>query len=170
MGQVVFLRGVNVGGHRTFRPSMLAKELAQYDVVNVGAAGTYVVRGRIDPASLRAEILGRLPFEAELMICPEREILALAEGKVFKGEPEGNDIRRFISVLATLPSTPPSLPLTLPDGASWEVKVVGVAGRYAFSLQRAGGKLYPNEVVEKAFGVAATSRNWNTIDRIRSFC
>ncbi len=39
MALVVFLRGVNVGGHRTFRPSLLARALSRYDVVNVGAAG-----------------------------------------------------------------------------------------------------------------------------------
>ncbi len=56
MAVVVFLRGVNVGGHRTFRPSLLAKELHDYDVVNVGAAGTFVVRkpGR-SQAALRAK-------------------------------------------------------------------------------------------------------------------
>ena len=32
MALIVFLRGVNVGGHRTFRPSILARELSQYDV------------------------------------------------------------------------------------------------------------------------------------------
>lgn len=44
MALVVFLRGVNVGGHRTFRPRDLARKLRDYDVVNVGAAGTFVVR------------------------------------------------------------------------------------------------------------------------------
>jgi len=44
MALIVFLRAVNVGGHKTFRPSLLAKELSGYDVVNVGAAGTFVVR------------------------------------------------------------------------------------------------------------------------------
>ena len=44
MALVAPLRGVNVGGHRTFRPSILARELGDYDVVNVGAAGTFVVR------------------------------------------------------------------------------------------------------------------------------
>ena len=37
MALVVFLRGVNVGGHRTFRPSLLAKELSDLDLVNIGA-------------------------------------------------------------------------------------------------------------------------------------
>jgi hypothetical protein len=44
MALVVFIRGVNVGGHRTFRPSVLARGLSDYGVVNVGAAGTFVVR------------------------------------------------------------------------------------------------------------------------------
>ena len=38
MALVVFLRGVNVGGHRTFRPTVLAKQLRHLDAVNIGAA------------------------------------------------------------------------------------------------------------------------------------
>src|SRR5437879_13569813 len=44
MALIVFFRGINVGGHRAFRPSLLAKELGIYDAVNVGAAGTLVIR------------------------------------------------------------------------------------------------------------------------------
>jgi hypothetical protein len=49
MALVVFLRGVNVGGHKAFRPSALAGALADFDVVNVGASGTFEEskRGRI---------------------------------------------------------------------------------------------------------------------------
>jgi len=39
---IVFLRGVNVGGHRRFRPSMLARELSDYDVVNVGDGKAFI--------------------------------------------------------------------------------------------------------------------------------
>ena len=52
MTLVVFLRGVNVGGYKTFRPSLLAKELAEFDVVNIGAAGTFVVRKPISQANI----------------------------------------------------------------------------------------------------------------------
>jgi hypothetical protein len=69
MALVVFLRGVNVGGHRTFRPSLLAKELSHLDIVNIGAAGTFVVRNRISHATLRAELAKRLPFETAVVIC-----------------------------------------------------------------------------------------------------
>jgi uncharacterized protein (DUF1697 family) len=46
MALVVLLRGVNVGGHKTFRPKRLAERLRDLDVVNIGAAGTFVVRRR----------------------------------------------------------------------------------------------------------------------------
>lgn len=87
MAWVVFLRGANVGGHRKFQPSTLAKELADLGVVNVGAAGTFVVRGKIGPALLRNEILRRLPFKTELMICPAREIIDLGLGGAFAPDP-----------------------------------------------------------------------------------
>jgi hypothetical protein len=35
MALIVLFRGINVGGHRAFRPSVLAKELGIYDAVNV---------------------------------------------------------------------------------------------------------------------------------------
>ena len=60
MASVVFFRAVNVGGHQKFQPSVLAKKLANFGVVNVGAAGTLVVRKPVNQAALRAEILRRL--------------------------------------------------------------------------------------------------------------
>jgi uncharacterized protein (DUF1697 family) len=64
MALVVFLRGINVGGHRRFRPSILAKELCGFDVVNVGVAGTLVVFRPGSRTKLRVELARKLPFEA----------------------------------------------------------------------------------------------------------
>ena len=165
MALVVFLRGVNVGGHKTFRPSVLARELSDLDVLNVGAAGTFVIRKAISQETVRAELLRKLPFTAEFMICPSRDILALASGEPFVNEPSGQGVSRFVSVLAKRPRTLPPLPIRQPAGEAWQVKVIGVTGRFAFSVHRRLGRtfVYPNEVVEKNFGVAATTRNWNTI-------
>jgi uncharacterized protein (DUF1697 family) len=44
MALVVFLKDVNVGGHKTIRPNVLASRLAKLGVNNVGATGTFVVR------------------------------------------------------------------------------------------------------------------------------
>ncbi len=78
---VVFLRGVNVGGHRTFRPSILARELSDYDVVNVGAAGTFVVRKPGCRAKFRAALLRKLPFQAEVVLCDGEWLLRVIASK-----------------------------------------------------------------------------------------
>ena len=56
---------------------MLAARLKHLDVVNIGAAGTFVVRRPGSRARLRAELTRRLPFDAHVMICEGREIVAL---------------------------------------------------------------------------------------------
>src|SRR6202051_2659916 len=77
MALVVLLRGVNVGGHRTFRPTTLVDQLKHLDAVNIGAAGTFVIRRPVSQAQLRAELASKLPFDAEVMICQGREIVRL---------------------------------------------------------------------------------------------
>ena len=69
MASVIFFRAVNVGGHQKFQPSQLAKELVPFGVVNIGAAGTFVVRENVSPAKLQNEISSGVPFKPELMIC-----------------------------------------------------------------------------------------------------
>lgn len=167
MALVAFLRGVNVGGHRTFQPSVLAKELAEFDVVNVGAAGTFVVRKTISQSKLRTEILRRLPFKAEIMICPGSDIINLASSDPFENEAAGPDIVRFVSVLAKRPRVLPALPLSLPPGDEWLLKIVAVDGRFAFGMYKRVMRViaYLSQL-EKHLGVSATTRNWNTITAI----
>jgi len=131
MTHVVFLRGVNVGGYKTFQPSVLAKQLKHCDVVNIGAAGTFVVRNPISKANLRGELIRRLPFEAEIMICSKREIVTAAAGNPFKGQPSGPDIVHFVGVLAKRPRGLPDLPLSLPAD-DWLVKLIAIQDRFAF--------------------------------------
>ncbi len=70
-----FFRGINVGGHRAFRPSVLAKELGIYDAVNVGAAGTLVVRKPGFRAKFLAELRRKLPFEATIAFCDGSDLI-----------------------------------------------------------------------------------------------
>ena len=166
MASVVFFRAVNVGGFQKFQPSLLAKNLSDLGVVNVGAAGTFVVRNAISRSALRAEILGRLPFQPELMICPASDVRALVEEEPFRTVDK--DARPFVSVMQKAPRKLPALPLEQPAGSKWQVRVIGVRGRFALSLWRRHERavVYPNAVVEKYFGVAATTRNWNTIQTV----
>ena len=153
-------------GHQKFRPRALAKELAHYGVVNLGAAGTFVVRENVSEVKLRDEIMRRLPFKPELMICSARDVLTLTRGNWFADAPAGKDVGRFVSVLQKAPRVKPPLPIEQPGGGKWEVRIVAITGRFALSVRRLG-QTYSNAVVEKQFGIAATTRNWNTIEAIR---
>ena len=168
MPQIVFLRGVNVGGHRTFSPAALARALAELDVVNIAAAGTFVVRKKIAQAALKPAFVNALKFDAEMMIIPDREVLALFDADPFASEPGPKEAKRYVTVLAKPPAKVPELPLVQPAGNKWEVKVFAVRGRFALSYGRRLGDrvFYPNPLVEKQLGVAATTRNWNTIEAI----
>lgn len=168
MAHAVFLRGVNVGGHKTFRPAAFAKSLPTLDVVNIGAAGTFVVRAAASQAALRAELTRELPVETEVMILRAREILEIVTGAPFPREASGRDVRRFVSVIARRPRKVVSFPIVHPAKGVWQVKLVGLHGKLVLSLHRRAAKatVYPNEVVEKALDVPATTRGWETILKI----
>ncbi|HEX2781510.1 MAG TPA: DUF1697 domain-containing protein [Gemmatimonadaceae bacterium] len=161
---VAFLRGANVGGHRTFRPSVLARELRDYDVVNVGAAGTFVVRAPGSRAGFRDALLRKLPFQAEVLLCDARDVLRLEEKPPFGDASADAAVVRFVTVLPTTARTRPALPLALPSEDEWLVRVVGSRGRFVFGEYRRHMKTigYLGKL-DALFGGRATTRNWNTI-------
>ncbi len=167
MALVVFLRGVNVGGHKTFRPAALARDLADLDVVNIGSAGTFVVRQAVTQAQLRAELARRLPFDAEVMICAGREIVGLLAPDRFVDQPAQPDIVRFVSVLAKSPRVAPPLSIQFPPTGEWLVKILAREGRFVFGVYRRHMKAigYLGRL-DSFFGAPATTRNWNTIAAI----
>jgi len=164
MALIVFLRGVNVGGHRSFRPSTLAKELSDYDVVNVGAAGTFVVRKPKSRTKFRAELLRKLPFDAEVVLCDGRDLLRLEIENPFETEPSPPDIVRFVTILSKAGRVRASTPITLPPSGEWFVRVIALKNRFVFGVYRRHMKTisYLGQI-DGLFGVPATTRNWNTI-------
>ena len=167
MRWVVFLRAVNVGGTNRCQPAQIAKQLARFDIINIGAVGTFVVRKDVSEPVLRAAFARKLPFKCEVMICPAKEIVDLAKEDPFGGE-RGDDIDAHVSVMPTRPAKIPKLPIYIPSRDKWEIKIARAVGAAAISLRRRvkNGRLYPNAVVEKQFGAAATTRSWNTIEKV----
>ena len=167
MALVVFLRGVNVGGHRIFRPSKLAGQLKRLDAVNIGAAGTFVIRRPVTRAQLRAEMARRLPFDAEIMICEGREIVRLISQDPFAGQPRRHDVVRFVSMLSARPRLAPPLPMSFPSSGPWLLKILGRDKRFIFGHYRRHMKIIGYlGLVDRLFGVPVTTRNWNTMTAI----
>ena len=167
MALVVLLRGVNVGGHRTFRPSRLADQLKHLDVVNVGAAGTFVIRQPVVRAKLRAAVARRLAFDTEIMICSGRDVVGLMSRDVFSAYPACPDIVRFVSVLSRTPRVAPRLPMELPADGQWLLKVLARDGRFVFGVYRRHmAAIRYLGLLDRIFGVPVTTRNWNTITAV----
>ena len=167
MRWVVFLRAVNVGSANRCQPALIAKELAKFGVVNIGAVGTFVVREDVSESALRAAIAKKLPFKCEIMICPARDLIKLASKNPFSRQPSGPDITRFVSVLAKRLSAPPPLPLSLPSDDDWLLKIIAIENRFILGLYRRQMKAisYLGKI-EKRLGVPVTTRNWNTIEKV----
>jgi uncharacterized protein (DUF1697 family) len=167
MAHVVFLRAINVGKANRCQPALIAKQLTKFGIVNIGAVGTFVVREDVGESTLRAAIAKKLPFKCEIMICPARDIINLASKDPFVGEPSGPNITRFVNVLAKRLRTPPPLPLSLPPDDSWLVKIIAIQSRFVLGLYRRQMKAitYLGKI-EKLLGVPATTRNWNTIQKV----
>ena len=167
MASVVLLRGVNVGGHRTFRPSELVSQLQHLGAINIGAAGTFVIRKTITRAKLREAFARRLPFGTSIVIVDGRDILKMTSANPFAKLALPPDTTRFVSVLCERQRAWPTLPVQLPPSGPWLVKVLAkdrrfVAGVYRRNMKTIGylGKL------DRLFGAPLTTRNWNTITAI----
>ena len=167
MALVVLLRGVNVGGHRTFRPTTLAERLKHLDAVNIGAAGTFVIRRQVTRTQLRAELARWLPFDAEIMICHGREIVGLMSQSHFADQPVRPDIVRFVSVLSKRPRSAPSTPMRFPASGKWLMKIIARDNRFVFGVYRRHMKVISYlGTLDRLFGVPITTRNWNTVTAI----
>ena len=167
MAWVVFMRAVNVGGYQKFQPAALAKKLADLEVVNIGAAGTFVVRARVSEKALRKKMRAEMGFEPAMMVVPADDVMKLVKSQPFSKKLARN-AKGFVSIMERPLREPPDLPVDQPQG-SWGVRVIAVEGRFALSLwRRLEGEtmVYPNAVVEKKLGVAATTRSWNTIEAV----
>lgn len=169
MRRVVFLRGVNVGKGNRCQPAVIASQLSRFGVINIGAVGTFVVRKDVTESALRSAIAKKLPFKCEIMICPAREIIKLASKDPFTGQPSGEKITRFVSVLAKpLPRPLPlNVPHWLPSPDNWLLKIIAIQDRFVLGLYRREMKAigYLGKI-EKLLGVPATTRSWNTIQKV----
>jgi uncharacterized protein (DUF1697 family) len=146
MAHVVFLRAANVGGKNVFRPAQLAATLEHLDVINVGAAGTFVVRARTSAAVVRREILSQLPFTPGIVVRPATEIMALVRSDPFENDEFSKGVRGWVAVLEGPAKERPRLPLMKPTGKAWSVRVDRVEGAFALGLlrRRPGGFVFPS--------------------------
>jgi uncharacterized protein (DUF1697 family) len=168
---VVFLRAINVGGANLCKPAQLAKKLSKFDIVNIGAVGTFVVRENVSESVLRQTMAARLAkdfgIKCEIMIVPAKSILDLAKKNPFTRQPSGPEFSRFASVLHKRPAKVPALPLSLPSENEWLLKIIAIRGQFVLGIyQRQMKAIGYLGKIEKLLGVPATTRSWSTIEKV----
>ena len=167
MALVVLLRGINVGGHRSLRPKTLANDLEAFDVVNIGAAGTFVVRKPGSRTQFLTALRSRLPDTTQFVCCDGRDVLELETRFPLDSPSKNRDIVQFVSFLAADTPVRPSLPLTIPRGRGWCVRVTGqtdrlLVGEYRRQMKAIG---YLGEL-DALYGTLVTTRSRSTVSAI----
>ena len=133
----------------------MAKKL---DLVNIGAAGTFVARGRVSVADIKRAI----PFPLDVVIRPAGEVLRLVDA----GPPKDAGAQVYVSVLVAKPKLEPRLPHDVPERA-WTYRIVERRGPFVLWLRRVDARPgLDMSAVEKLFGTQATTRGWPTFERI----
>lgn len=165
---MVLLRGVNVGGNKTFKPASLAKEIAAgegWAVANLGAAGSFVVRGGRDATAVQKAFAARLAFACEVIVVAGDAVLDLVDH--FPAPTDTAAERHVVLAMASKPKAV-TLPLTDPPGDAWRVRFDAIRGPFLLCTWRRDGNTIPDpsKLAAKHLGVACTGRNWNTVAKL----
>jgi len=115
-------------------------------------------------AKFLAELRRKLPFEATIAFCDGGDLIRLEMANPFGSEPPSADVVQFVSILSEAGRRGVSLPIALPEGAEWLVRIIGSKNRLVYGVYRRHMKTIGClGQIDRLFGAPATTRSWNTI-------
>jgi uncharacterized protein (DUF1697 family) len=171
---VAFLRGINVGGKKLIKMEDLRRVVESLGLKNVR---TFIASGNVlfetsqtnrDALTRKIEkkLLTAFAHDVPVVLQTIDELKDILTAGPFKKIKPSADVVMFVAFLAAEPKGKPKLPL---QSATENLEVLAIKNRAAFILCRRkknGMFSFPNNFFEKEFGVTATTRNWNTVNRI----
>lgn len=172
---VAFLRGINMIGHKLISMSTLVELFTSLGLQNVQ---TYLATGNVLFESEQSDLTAltftiekhlkdSLGYEVNVFLRTIPELQNLLELKPFEGEQVDNkNTKAFVTFLRDTPYPQINLPFLSPKN---DFRILGTGPREVFSLRYAlGNGRFGDAVslIEKAFGVPTTSRNYNTVVQI----
>ena len=169
---VAFLRGINVGGNKLIKMEALAAAFTAAGFRNVK---TYIASGNVifDSRAAKPDLLAKkieqkllhtFGHQIAVMVFPLADLEALVKRDPFKRAKRETDVM-FVTFLRSEIARVKSPP----ESRTENLKVIAVQDRAAFIVARRkqNGRFgFPNNFIEKEFGVAATTRNWSTVEKI----
>lgn len=172
---VVFLRGINVGGNKPIKMDALRREFDSAGFENVRTVLTsgnvlFEAEGSDRPAILKQvkdQLKTAFGREVSVILRSAREIGDLVDAEPFKPVKITPETRLYVTFLANKPPGKlKAAPFETPEGAK-VLRVTPSEVCAAIELSPGAGTPELMKSIEKEFGRDVTTRNWNTILKIR---
>lgn len=175
MVQVAFLRAVNVGGS-----AVISMQDLRHLFLSAGCKDvrTYIQSGNVlfsaprpESKALRQRIQAilsdHLGHEVAVAYRTDTQLKETVAACPFGPLVSGPDLKLYAGFLTAAPSLVPRLPLSVVKEG---VEIIRATKGDVFVVsRRVNGRFgFPNLLVEKEYGVPATTRNWNTVLKILS--
>jgi uncharacterized protein (DUF1697 family) len=171
---IAFLRGINVGGNRLIKMQELVRIFNAVGCKNVRTyqqAGNVIFDSRTASRKsltkkIEAALEAGLGYRVPIIVRSVAELRQTINRAPFKNLEKSKDVMLLAVFLAEDPNPKPALPFT---STTQNVEVFDVAAGVAFCVARRkknGWFGFPNGVVEKAFKVVATTRQWSTVQNV----
>jgi len=171
---VAFLRGINVGGHKLIKMADLSRLFTSFGLENVK---TYIASGnvlletpetnpKVVTQTLEEGLNEALAYEIRVILRTMAELQQLVSSDPFRGVPQPENARLYVTFLAEAPQSVLKLPYASPQG---EFQVLKKTNREVFTavyLSQMSRSVDGMTFVEKEFGKHSTTRNWNTVKKI----
>jgi uncharacterized protein (DUF1697 family) len=173
---IAFLRAINVSGHNIIKMVDLKVAFEEIGYQNIK---TYIQSGNVvfetqllDSAQIRQAIEKKLiqNFGNEIVtiIRTTTEMDEIVQNHPFSAEILASDKRIYVSFLADIPAQ------NLVDEVekmSYESESFTLQGKNLYYWAEKGLKkeLFSNNFIEKKLKVSATTRNWNTVNKMLEF-
>jgi uncharacterized protein (DUF1697 family) len=171
---VAFIRAINVAGHASLRMTDVRDAF-----VAAGGRGvrTFIQSGNVIFGSSAREVTATIndvkrrladprAGEPEILCRSVRQIQDLVTRAPFKVGDAGPRLKLYVAFLARKPRLRPVFPLVNRKEA---LEAVGMTAREVFIVSRPKRPRFfgfPNNFIEDALDVPATTRNWSTITKI----
>ena len=170
---VALLRGVNVGGHRPIKMPELKR---LFEAMGFNRVRTYIQSGNVvftsadePPEPLRQrierEIAARFGFPVTVVLRTAAELERIIADCPFAASALAEGERLYVALLAEVPSPDGAERLRTCDRGNDEFRIMG---REVYLLYRRSARdtLLTNAFLERTLGVAATTRNWRTMQTL----
>jgi uncharacterized protein (DUF1697 family) len=170
---IALLRGINVSGQKIIKMDKLRSIFESMDYQNVT---TYIQSGNVifdseeeDPAIVRdrivSELLSQLSFDIPVVIRTLDDLREVAQQTPHKTVNTEANEQRYITFLSHTPTDAAIAKLEALQNEVDEFRVKGLTV-YLLIRKNYGESKFNNNFLEKKLGVSATTRNWETVNKL----